>query len=251
MNIDFSNKTVLVTGGTTGIGAAIVEEFRNTGANLIITGADDSEKIENLNKSVQSKADNKTFYLRVDFTNRKSFEDFFIKLDQYDNIDICINNAGTNKNNYIEDVNLEDYNLLMDINLRAPFLITRYLSKRMKKANYGRIINIASIWSLITRERRTVYAMTKAGIVGLTKTSAVELAPYNVLVNAVSPGFTMTELTKATLPEKEMKELIEIIPAHRFAEPIEIARIVLFLASDFNTYITGQNIVVDGGFTNV
>ena len=121
----------------------------------------------------------------------------------------------------------------------------------MKKANYGRIVNIASIWSIITRERRTAYAITKSGILGLTKTSAVELAPYNILVNAVSPGFTLTELTKATLSEQEYTSLSKIVPVGRFAQPVEIARIVLFLASDMNTYISGQNIIIDGGYTNV
>jgi len=121
----------------------------------------------------------------------------------------------------------------------------------MKKANYGRIVNIASIWSIKSRPGRTAYTITKSGIVGLTKTSSIELAPYNILVNAVSPGFTMTELTMRTLPEKEFNELKSIVPAQRFAEPSEIAKTVLFLVSDLNTYLTGQNIAIDGGFSNV
>lgn len=251
LSIDFRGKNVLITGGTMGIGAAIVEDFKHAGANLIVTGAEDIEIINKLNDEAKRNNNNKIKYIRVDFTDKLSFNNFFIKLDDYEKIDICINNAGTNKNNPIDEIKLDDYYLLMDVNLHAPFLITRYLSKRMKKANFGRIVNIASIWSVITRSNRAAYSMTKFGIVGLTKTSAVELAPYNVLVNAVSPGFTLTELTKKTLNKEEVKEVSDIIPVKRFAQPSEISKLVLFLASDLNTYITGQNIIIDGGFTNV
>ncbi|MCK4358211.1 MAG: SDR family oxidoreductase [Candidatus Cloacimonetes bacterium] len=251
LSIDFRGKNVLITGGTMGIGAAIVEDFKHAGANLIVTGAEDIEIINKLNDEAKRNNNNKIKYIRVDFTDKLSFNNFFMELDDYDKIDICINNAGTNKNNPIDEIKLDDYYLLMDVNLHAPFLITRYLSKRMKKANFGRIVNIASIWSVITRSNRAAYSMTKFGIVGLTKTSAVELAPYNVLVNAVSPGFTLTELTKKTLNKEEVKEVSDIIPVKRFAQPSEISKLVLFLASDLNTYITGQNIIIDGGFTNV
>jgi len=251
VKMDFIGKTVLITGGTMGIGAAIAEDFKKAGANLIITGAEDIEIINSLNEEVKKIGDNQIRYIQTDFTDKTSFDKFFKILDEYEKIDICINNAGTNRNNPIDKIKLDDYYLLMDVNLHAPFLITRYLSKRMKKANFGRIVNIASIWSVITKSNRAAYSMTKFGIVGLTKTSAVELAPYNVLVNAVSPGFTLTELTKRTLKKEEVKELANIIPARRFAQPNEISKLVLFLASDLNTYITGQNIIIDGGFTNV
>ena len=251
MNLDFIDKTVVVTGGTTGIGAAIAEEFYKAGANLIVTGIDSPEKMKELARTYSNFRLGMIRFINVDFTSEESLSRFFKELDKYQEIDICINNAGTNRNNYIEDISLEDYHLLIAVNLHAPFLITQYLAPRMKKANYGRIVNIASIWSIITRERRTAYAITKSGILGLTKTSAVELAPYNILVNAVSPGFTLTELTKATLSEQEYTSLSKIVPVGRFAQPVEIARIVLFLASDMNTYISGQNIIIDGGYTNV
>jgi len=248
--IDLQGKTALVTGGTMGIGASVVELFHNAGAEIIVTGADNENIIRELNNTAESQG-KRINYLRADFSEINSFDSFFKILDYYKKIDICINNAGTNRNNLIENLKIGDLDLLLDINLKAPLLITQYLSKRMKEANYGRIVNLASIWSVKSRAGRTAYTITKSAIVGLTKTTSIELAPYNILVNAVSPGFTLTELTKKTLPESEYNELINIIPAHRFALPEEIAKTILFLSSDWNTYITGQNIIIDGGFANV
>jgi len=251
VEINLSGKFALITGGTIGIGAAIADQLHKAGADMLITGAEDQEIISKFNDEVKSNGIKNIRYLQVDFTKQESLNLFFETLDEYEKIDICINNAGTNRNNPIDEITDEDYDLLMEINLKAPFLITRYMSKRMKLKNYGRIVNIASIWSVKTKERRTAYTITKTGIVGLTKTSAIELAPYNILVNAVSPGFTLTELTKKTLTVKEFKELSDIVPIKRFAEPDEIAQLVLFLVSDLNTYLTGQNVIIDGGFTNV
>ena len=249
--IDLKGKTALVTGGTMGIGAAIASELHKAGADLIITGAEDQSSIDQLNKNKRNEGITNINYYQVDFTNNISFEKFFNFLDKQEKIDICINNAGTNRNNPIDKISVKDFDLLLNVNLKAPFLITQFLSKKMKEANYGRIVNIASIWSVKSRPGRTAYTMTKSGVVGLTITSSIELAPYNILVNAVSPGFTMTELTMKTLPKKEFDELKSMVPTQRFAEPIEIAKTVLFLASDLNTYITGQNIIIDGGFKNV
>ena len=121
----------------------------------------------------------------------------------------------------------------------------------MKKNNFGRIVNIASIWSKITKSGRTVYSMSKSALVGMTRTLAVESAAHNVLVNCVSPGFTMTELTRSTLSDEEIQQLSNQVPMKRFANPGEISKVVMFLCSDMNSYITGENIVVDGGYTNV
>lgn len=251
MNIDFKERTVLVTGGTRGIGAAIVEEFVKSGANLIVTGASNYNNIEKLNNECIQRGLKNVKYVLADFTDKISFKNFFNYLDSIPQIDVCINNAGTNRNNFIEDILEEDFELLINLNLKAPFEITKYLAGRFKKQKYGRIVNISSIWGVKSREKRTAYTLTKSGLIGLTKTSSIELAPYNVLVNAVSPGFTQTELTMSTVPESEIKLFSEAIPLKRFAQPVEIARLVLFLASDMNTYITGQNIIIDGGFINV
>jgi 3-oxoacyl-[acyl-carrier protein] reductase len=130
-------------------------------------------------------------------------------------------------------------------------MIGQYLAKIMKKQQYGRIVNVASIWSVITRPKRTIYTVSKNALIGLTKTMAIELAPYGITVNAISPGFTLTELTENTNTKEEIDKLSDQVPARRFANPEEIAEVILFLSSKENSYMTGQNIVVDGGFTNV
>jgi 3-oxoacyl-[acyl-carrier protein] reductase len=250
VNIDFTDKVALITGATRGIGKAIAERFREAGARLILTGTN-QKQIDELNDGVDRNIKPPIEFLHADFADSHSTESFLNKISNYTRIDVCVNNAGTNRNNLVGQTVTTDYDLLMDINLRAPFMICRELGQKMKHNGYGRIINIASIWSLVTKPGRSVYSMTKSGLIGLTRTMAVELASHNVLVNAVSPGFTITELTKKTLSKEDMDNLLSTIPAGRFAKPTEIADLVLFLSSAMNTYITGQNIVIDGGFTSV
>ena len=151
----------------------------------------------------------------------------------------------------LHEVNDVDYKEMLSINMNAPFSICRFLATKMKQQQYGRVVNIASIWGVISKQKRSVYTITKNAVIGLTKNMAIELAGYGVIVNSVSPGFTMTDLTSKNLPMDEMKSISAQIPAGRFAEPYEIANIILFLCSKENSYMTGQNIVVDGGFTNV
>jgi 3-oxoacyl-[acyl-carrier protein] reductase len=250
LTFDFKGKHILITGATRGIGAAIAKDFFNAGANLILTGADQG-KIDFLNETNKENQIKNIQYIQADFSDDGSFNKFLLEVKKYGRIDICINNAGINRLNFVDRTRREDFELLTKVNLRAPFMICRQLCHSMKRSNYGRIINIASIWSIITKEQRSIYTTTKSGIVGMTKTLAVELAPYNILVNAISPGFTMTELTKATNTEKEINDITSQIPINRLAQPEEISKVVLFLASDLNTYITGQNIIADGGFSIV
>jgi 3-oxoacyl-[acyl-carrier protein] reductase len=250
LTLDFSDKVVLITGATRGIGAVLARDFRDAGADLILTGTDPA-RITDLNRANAEKGIQGIHYFQADFDDDASLQCFLEQIDRYPRIDVCVNNAGINKNNLISDIMLDDYDRITRVNLRAPALICRTVCRKMQAARYGRIVNIASIWSVVSKARRSVYAATKAGLVGLTRTIAADMAPYNVLVNAVSPGFTLTELTEATLSPQEMRELAAQVPLNRFAQPSEIAKVVLFLASDLNTYLTGQNIVVDGGFTSV
>ena len=137
----------------------------------------------------------------------------------------------------------------MQVNVKAPFLIAKHLSKHMKKQKSGKIVNIASIWGDKTISKRLSYTTSKSALIGMTKTLAVELAKYNIQVNTVSPGFTNTKLTNGILSKDQINELVSKVPMGRMADPAEIARIVMFLCSNQNTYITGQNIIVDGGFS--
>lgn len=250
IKLDFSGRVVLITGGIRGIGAALACDFFEGGAQVILTGTDQVQ-IAELNRRCAKEGPSNVRYLQADFGDEASLNHFLEEIEDLPRLDVCVNNAGINKHNLISEMETEDFDQLMRVNLRAPALICRAACRLMRRANYGRIVNIASIWSLISKERRGVYAATKSGLVGLTRTIAVDMAPYSILANAVSPGFVSTELTAATLSPQEMTDLAAQVPLQRFAQPREIAKVVLFLASGLNTYLTGQNIVVDGGFISV
>lgn len=163
--------------------------------------------------------------------------------------DVIVNNAGINDINLIENITDNEIENMFQVNLLGPIKLLRGFVNGMKQKNYGRIINIGSIWAVVSKEGRSIYSATKNGIHGITNSLAIELAPYNILVNTVCPGFTLTELTKKNNSEQEIASISKQIPMGRMAEPKEIAEVVYFLGSDFNTYITGQKIVVDGGYS--
>lgn len=244
--LNFENQYVLITGATRGIGKITAGLFRQQGAKVIITGTG----IE-CPGTLRAEWGDDFYYVQADFSSKTGIQNFLSQLDNFQRIDVCVNNAGINRLSVIEDVADDDYEIMLSVNLHAPFSICRYMASRMRQQGYGRVVNIASIWSAITKSKRSVYTMSKNAIVGLTKTMAVEMAPFGITVNAVSPGFTMTELTRSTLSEEEMLTLSAQVPAQRFADPIEISNVILFLCSKENSYLTGQNIIVDGGFTNV
>ena len=246
MKIDFSNKTVIVTGGTRGIGAAIVELFQHCNAQIIATGTN-TQELERLN---QKSKENITDYFHLDFTSKASVQDFLGYLDKLEGVDVLINNAGVNKTDSIHEIDVNDWDWINNVNLRGPFLVTRVVADRMKKQGYGRMVNIASIFGVVSKTKRAAYSATKWGLIGFTKAVALDLAPYNILVNAVSPGFVDTQLTRSILGEKGIKEITGTIPQQRLATVEEIAKTVVYLTSDHNTYISGQNIIVDGGFTS-
>ena len=246
MKIDFTNKTVVVTGGTRGVGAAIVQMFQECNAEIIATGTN----LDNLKRLNEKSSDKRTKYTHLDFISDDSVQNFLGYIEKLGRIDVLINNAGVNKIDSIHEISKNDWDWMNEVNLRGPFLITRSVSKIMKKQGYGKIVNIASVFSIVSRAKRAAYSTTKWGLVGFTKAIAHDLAPHNILVNAVSPGFVDTELTRRILGEKEIEKLVSSIPQKRLADAGEIAKAILFLTSDHNTYITGQNIIVDGGFTS-
>ncbi len=247
VSIDLSGKTALITGATRGIGKAIADAFVDSGANLMLTGTKPKE-IKQMNAEEKNP---KVKWIRADFSSPDGIVSFIEQLKSTNTIDICVNNAGINIIKPYEEYSADEYQRLMNINLTAPFSITQKLIPDMKKRGFGRIVNIASIWSEVSKSGRSLYTTSKTGLIGLTRALAVEYASANILVNAVSPGFTRTELTSQSLSADEMKSLSKQIPVGRFAEPSEIAQTALFLCSEMNTYITGQNFVVDGGFTLV
>lgn len=184
----------------------------------------------------------------LDLCSEDSVEQY-IEKNRDITFDVIVNNAGINDTNEIEKITDEEIQNMIQINLVAPIKLLRGFVGNMKEQKYGRIVNIGSIWAVVSKAGRSIYSATKNGIHGITNTLAVELAPYNILVNTVCPGFTMTELTKKNNTIKEIEDISAEIPMGRMAEPKEIAEIVFFLCSKQNTYLTGQKITVDGGFT--
>jgi 3-oxoacyl-[acyl-carrier protein] reductase len=249
MQLDFKDKIALVTGGTRGIGKAIVDGLLELGAFVYVTGTN-PQQIATLNEEATA-AKLELKYLQVDFSNPESTALFLEELGSIERIDVCINNAGVNLVSENLATTSADFDWMNGINLKAPYEISRVVGAKMIANGYGRIVNIASIWSVVTRAGRSLYTMTKWGLIGLTKTLSVEWAKHNVLVNGVSPGFTKTELTMGTNTEAELEKIAALIPINRLATTDEIASVVIFLSSNLNTYLTGQNITVDGGYTNI
>lgn len=250
VKVDFHGQVVLVTGATRGIGRQLAQDFASLGAQLVMTGTK-RPSTEELHAITRKGKGTLLGFHEVDFTDQEHVRVFLRELAKYEKIDVAVNNAGINRISRIHESRVEDWDDILSVNLKAPYLITRVVSRTMKRHGYGRIINISSIFGLISREKRSIYSSSKSGLLGLTVASSNELARYNVLVNAVSPGFVLTDLTKRILSKAEMSKLAAQIPVRRLATSDEISHVVVFLASGYNTYITGQNIIVDGGYVNV
>lgn len=218
-----NKRKVLVTGSSGGIGRAIVEVLKKTNEYNILTPSRDE----------------------LELTDSDSIYNYVIRNND---IDILINNAGINIVNYIQDIKDTDIESMFLTNIIAPIKLIRGIVPHMMEKNYGRIVNISSIWGITSKEKRSIYSATKFGINGITKTLARELGKYNILVDSICPGYVNTEMTKKNVTEIDKKKILKSIPLNRFAEPIEIGYLVKFLISDENTYITGQSIIIDGGF---
>ena len=249
MLLSFDDKTVLVTGGTRGIGKQIVDDLHSLGAKVLITGTQLGE-IEELNNEATKKRYRKK-YFQLDLLDPNSLEVFIDNVSKYNKIDGLVNNAGINRLNHIQDSSLNDWHDMLDVNLTAPYRLIKSISQKMIANKFGRIVNISSIFGVISKEKRAIYSATKFGIHGLTVGCSNDLARHNILVNSVSPGFVLTDLTKKNLSSTELSNLELQIPMQRLADVNDISNVVIFLLSNLNKYLTGQNIVVDGGFTNV
>jgi 3-oxoacyl-[acyl-carrier protein] reductase len=219
-----TQQTALVTGASRGIGRAIADQFRRDGVRLLVPSRRE-----------------------LDLLSARSVDSFLQALDEP--VDILVNDAGINRIadfRALSDGDLED---TMLTNLISPIRLARGLIPGMIQRKYGKIVNISSIWSVISKPGRLPYSVTKSGLNAFTRSLAVELAPFNILVNAVAPGYVNTELTRQNNSEKDLDNIRKTIPMQRLAEPEEIARLVTFLCSEQNTYLTGQCLLIDGGYT--
>ncbi|MBC7841931.1 MAG: 3-oxoacyl-[acyl-carrier-protein] reductase [Gemmatimonadaceae bacterium] len=240
--MDLGGKVALVTGSTRGIGRAIAETLAGAGARVAIVGRDLS-RAETAAAEIGHGA--KGFACDVSDTAQVSQLVADVEAS-FGTLDILVNNAGLTKDNVIMRLKDDDWNMVIDANLRGAFASIRAASRGMMKRRSGRIINISSVVGVIGNRGQANYAASKAGLIGLTKSVAKELASRNILCNAVAPGFIATDMTAALGPEQK-KALESQIPLERLGNAADVASAVAFLASDHAAYITGQVLVVDGG----
>lgn len=240
------NKTIVVTGATRGIGLAIAECLVARGALVVGTGTKETEMRMRGEAGMEG-----VVWKDLDVADSASLNLFLEELQLLGPIHGLINNAGINRIKPISDVSEQEYEDVLNVNLKAPYFLCKSIGKGMVEQGSGSILNIASIWSVVSKPHRTLYSTAKAGLAGLTRALAAELGPSGVLVNSLSPGFTLTDLTRQSLSDEEMKALCGQIPLRKMADPEDIAQIAAFLIGPDNRYITGQNIIADGGFTIV
>jgi 3-oxoacyl-[acyl-carrier protein] reductase len=238
----FENKVVMVTGGAAGIGRATAAGFAKEGAKVAICDVNP----EAGQTTAESLGPEATFQ-QVDVSDNKSVNDWVESVvSQYGQIDVLVNNAGITRDGLIMRMKEDDWDAVLNVNLKSAFNCTKAVSKTMVKQRSGRIINLASVVGVIGNPGQANYVASKAGIIGLTKAVAKEFASRGITVNAVAPGFIETDMT-ASLPEKAREAMLAQIPLGRAGADRDIAEAVLFLASDKAAYITGQVIHVSGG----
>jgi 3-oxoacyl-[acyl-carrier protein] reductase len=245
MNMDLKDQIVLVTGGARGIGKAIAENFAKKGAHLIIADISLGSAEETAREIAAAGV--RTLALSLDVSKSGDVTAAFEKIiKEFGRIDVVINNAGITKDGLILRMKEEDWDAVININLKGVFLCSKEAVKLMIKQRYGRIVNIASVVAFIGNPGQANYSASKAGIVGLTRTIAAEYASRGVTANAVAPGFIATAMTEA-LPDNIKQEMLKSIPVGTFGSVDDVANAVAFLASRDNGYITGQVIHVNGG----
>ncbi len=246
----FTNKTVIVTGSGRGIGKAIAIEFAQLGANIVISDINAEmceETAKELNSGILESTDNSAIAIAADVTDSNAVETL-IKgaVEEFGSLDVVVNNAGITRDTLLVRMSEDDWDAVIRINLRGAFLVTRAAAKVMMKQRSGRIVNIASVVGMLGNAGQANYSASKAGLIGLTKSAARELAPRGITVNAVAPGYINTEMTEA-MTEQATEAFLKTVPLRRKGEPADVAAAVLFLASESAGYITGQTLSVCGG----
>ena len=219
------SKTALVTGASRGIGKSIKEVLTTDGIKIVSPSRNE-----------------------LDLSSSESIDKFLSQMSE--DIDIIINNAGILKVGKHNELSSDDFHEMLQVNVVAPFRIISGFVEKMKMRNFGRIVNISSIWGQKSKEGRTLYSSSKAALDALTKSLAIELASYNILINSVAPGYIETDMLRQCNTEDELNIIRDTIPMKRFGKKIEIAELVRFLSSENNSYITGQIFTIDGGYTS-
>lgn len=240
------NKTAIITGATRGIGKGIAETFVKYGANIAFTYSSSVDAAKKLEKELSSNGVKVKGY-QSNAANFNAAQNLAKNiLEEFGSIDILVNNAGITKDNLLMRISEEDFDKVIEINLKSVFNLTKAVIRPMMKQRKGSIINMSSVVGVKGNAGQANYAASKAGILGFTKSVALELGSRNIRCNAIAPGFIETEMT-SSLPEETVKGWREAIPLKRGGVPEDIANACVFLASDMSSYITGQTLNVDGG----
>lgn len=246
LRIDLTGRVALVTGSTRGIGRAIAETLAKAGARVAVTGRD-LARAEAVAAAIAATTGAEVLGYAVDVSDVGQATSLIDSVERdFGQLDILVNNAGLTRDNLIMRLKDDDWDAVINANLRGAFATCRAASRGMMKRRWGRIINIASVVGLIGNKGQANYAASKAGLIGMTKSIAKELASRNILANVVAPGFIETDMTAAMTPDAQ-KAMSSTIPLDRLGTPDDIAGMVAVLASDLTRYVTGQVFVVDGG----
>ena len=240
-------KTVLITGGSRGIGKAVAMKFAENGYQIIINYVSDKTDTEQLKKELLQVGAADILLIKADVSNSEDVKNMVKEsIEKFEKIDVLVNNAGITKDNLLMRMSEEEFNKVIQINLKGTYLVTKEVTKYMMKKRSGSIVNLASVVGVAGNAGQCNYAASKAGIIGFTKSVAKELASRNIRANAVAPGFIETDMTNVL--KDEIKENINSqIPLKRMGTAREVAELVYFLGEDSSSYITAQTINVDGG----
>lgn len=244
--MSLEGKIALVTGSSRGIGRAIALELGKKGVNVAVNYAGNEQKAEEVVQELHDLGV-KAIKIRANVADEQDVKAMIKEVTkEFGRLDILVNNAGITKDNLLMRMKVEEFDQVIETNLKGAFLCTKAVTRQMMKQRYGKIINIASIVGVSGNPGQANYVAAKAGLIGLTKSTAKELATRNILVNAVAPGFITTDMTNI-LTEEQKDAILSQIPLEKLGEPEDVANVVCFLASDDAKYITGQTIHVDGG----
>lgn len=241
-----TNKTAVVTGASRGIGRSIAIDLAKNGANVVVNYSGNEAKANEVVDEIKALGQ-QAFAVKADVSNAEEVQALMKEaVDTFGSIDILVNNAGITKDNLLMRMKENEWDDVININLKGVFNCTKAVTRQMMKQRSGRIINVASVVGVCGNPGQANYVAAKAGVIGLTKTTAKELASRHITVNAVAPGFISTDMTDK-LDDNVQTEMLKQIPLARFGAPEDISNVVVFLASEGSGYITGQTIQVDGG----
>lgn len=243
-------KLAFVSGASRGIGKAIVKRLGKDGFVVGFNYINSKDKAEEFVRELEEDGI-EAFCVRFDVCNFEEVSEAFSSIEkEYGKIDVLINNAGITRDKLFIKMKEDDFDSVINTNLKGVFNCTKQVAKSMTKKRFGRIINMSSLAGIVGNFGQTNYSASKAGVIGFTKTLATELGPYGITVNAVAPGFIETDMTDA-LPDKIKEKILDMVPLRRNGNPDDIAGVVSFLASEDAGYITGQVISVDGGLSSI